>query len=101
MQKRGVLAWPRTLPQLPTGQQSDLPLYWMERRPWFPGGERVAFFVGLLAALWAAYRTARPVLGAVVLAAAIASLSYPLYRVLARALRRQRVAAVASVFILC
>src|SRR5690349_3688443 len=103
MQKRGVHAWPRRLPQLPTGEQNARPTFagvGETARPWFPGGERVAGFVGLLAALYAAWLTVRPVVGALVLAAAIASLSYPMYRGLGRILRRRRVAAAASVLVL-
>ena len=70
----------------------------LERRPWFPGGERVAFFLLLVATLYGAYLTIRPVLLAVVLAASVASLSFPLYERIARGLgNRRRLAAALSV----
>lgn len=68
---------------------------------WFPGGERAAFVVGFALALYGAYVTVRPVLLIIVLAAAIASLAFGLFRRIARRLGgRRKLAAVVTVFAL-
>src|SRR5262245_39180378 len=65
------------------------------RTTWFPGGQRFAFFALLAGILGLAYYTIRPVLVVLLLAAAVASLSFSSYRRLAAALRgRGRIAAV-------
>jgi predicted PurR-regulated permease PerM len=67
----------------------------------FPGGERAAFFVALLAALYAAYRALQPLLVMFLIACAIASLTYRPLRWLTRRFGgRRRLAAVTSVAIL-
>lgn len=73
----------------------------MKSSSWFPGGERAAFVIGFALALYGAYVTVRPVLLIVVLAAAIASLSFGLFRRVARRLGgRRRLAAIVTVFAL-
>lgn len=70
-------------------------------RPWFPGGERVASFLGLCAILYAAYRTIRPVLLVLLVAAAAATLTSGLYRRIGAALHgRAKLAAALTVILL-
>jgi predicted PurR-regulated permease PerM len=72
-----------------------------EERPWFPGGERVASFLGLLLILYAAYRLVRPVLLVLLIAAAIASLTHGWYLRVAWWLgRRRRLGAAVMVVLL-
>jgi predicted PurR-regulated permease PerM len=70
----------------------------MPERLAFPGGERAAFYLALLAALIFAYLIVRPVLVPLLLAAALASLLAPVHAHLrARAHGRTRLAAAACV----
>src|SRR5262249_20835037 len=70
-------------------------------RPWFPGGERTAAFVLLLALLYAAYLTVRPFLLAGLLAAAVASRTHRASRFVARRLgNRPRLGAALTTFVL-
>jgi predicted PurR-regulated permease PerM len=70
-------------------------------RPFFPGGDRIAFFVGFAASLYFAWLTVRPLMMSVVLAAAVASLSHRIYvRVRDRLGGRERLGALLTVLVI-
>lgn len=72
-----------------------------ETQSWFPGGERVASWLVLFTVLYLAYRTLRPVLLVVVLAAALVSLTSRMFEWLVERVRgRRRLASALMVFTL-
>jgi predicted PurR-regulated permease PerM len=72
-----------------------------ETQSWFPGGERVASWLVLFTVLYLAYRTLRPVLLVVVLAAALVSLTSRMFEWLVQRFRgRRRLASALMVFTL-
>jgi predicted PurR-regulated permease PerM len=73
----------------------------LQSQSWFPGGERVASLLVLFTVLYLAYRTLRPVLLVVVLAAALVSLTSRMFEWLVQRLRgRRRLASALMVFTL-
>ena len=62
------------------------PLQGQPRTTWFPGGQRLAFFLLLVAILAVAFYTIRPVIVVLLFAAAVASLAFGWFQHLAQSL---------------